>query len=108
MTGLRELVAAVALAWTLAGEAPGCPAAQVAVAQVHENRSEAGIKGGWFGRRQPAAADLAVALTWRTWPDVAGDALYAIGPGDKGKMPWLRERVARFACAGGDFVEVWE
>ena len=106
---MRELLAAIALAWTIAGEAPACPvAAQVAVAQVHANRLAAGIEGGWFGWQEPTAEHVRVAMTWQQWPDLADGALYAIGPGDAARMPWLERRVARWECAGDDFVEVWQ
>lgn len=106
---MGNLFLTVALAWIIAGEAPTCPMeAKIAVAQVHANRQAAGIEGGWFGWREPTTADLLAAHSWRRWPDVTDGALYAIGPGDAAKMPWLRERVARWDCEAGDFVEVWK
>lgn len=105
---MADLIVGLALAWLIAGEAPACPVeAKVAVAQVAANRQAAGLLGGWFGWQRPAAVDVQVALSWWTWPDLAAGGLYAIGPGDAGKMPWLTERLARWECAGGDFVEVW-
>ena len=105
---LSDVAAALALAWIIAGEASTCPVeAKVAIAQVHANRIEAQIEGGWFGWQEPRAQDVQVALSWQSWPDLVGGALYAIGPGDRAKMPWLRQRLGRWECAGGDFVEVW-
>ena len=105
---LSDLAAALALAWIIAGEAPACPVeAKVAVAQVHANRIEAQIEGGWFGWQEPGPQDIQAALFFQRWPDLVDGALYAIGPGDAAKMPWLQERKGRWECAGGDFVEVW-
>ena len=105
---LSDVAAALALAWIIAGEASTCPVeAKVAIAQVHANRIEAQIEGGWFGWQEPRAQDVQVALSWQSWPDLVGGALYANGPGDRSKMPWLRQRTGRWKCAGGDFVEVW-
>lgn len=106
---LAELAANAALAWIIAGEAPTCPvAAKVAVAQVYANRQAAQVEGGWFGWQQPQPVDVAVALSWQRWPDLTEGALYAIGPGDALRMPWLVRRIARYECAAGDFVEVWQ
>ena len=102
---MTKLLLILAMARIIAGEAPGCPLeAKVAVANVMQNRERAGISGGWYGDREPEAADLAVA--WLAvngrLPQIAPDALYAIGPGDKAKMPWLAgmEPQMGFACAG--------
>lgn len=105
---MRAFLLALELARVMAGEAPGCPVGQVAVAQVWENRTAAGIEGGWYGDADPTATDLAVALTWQTWPDMVGGALWLIGPGDHGKMRWLKARTAHFDCPGSDFVEAWK
>lgn len=105
--GIRRLLAALALAQIIAGEAPGCPTeAKLAIAHVAANRQEAGLVGGWFGRRASTGEDLAVALVWRAWPDPSRGALYAIGPGDRDKMPWLAQRTGRWDCEA-TFVETW-
>lgn len=110
MQDIRLFIAALALARILAGETPGCTVAtKIAVANVAMNRTEAGIRGGWFGDADPTAADVAVA-----WLAVRGqlprltDAIYAIGPGDKARMAWLAGEQAelRFVCKG-TFVEVY-
>jgi hypothetical protein len=95
------------MARVVAGETPGCSfEAKVAAVQVAANRAEAGIQGGWFGDAEPGPLDV-LAVTWADrLPDVVGDALYFIGPGDAGRMPWLRERTGRWVCAG-TWVESW-
>ena len=106
--GIREFLAAVALAWIIAGEAPGCPTeAKLAIAHVAANRVEAGMVGGWYGWRTPTSEDLAVALAWSAWPDPSRGALYAIGPGDRERMAWLEERTGRWDCEA-TFVETWQ
>lgn len=106
---LAELVTGAALAWIIAGEAPTCPVpAKVAIAQVYANRQAAQVEGGWFGWQEPQAIDAFVALHWQRWPDLTQGALYAIGPGDAAKMPWLRRLVIRWDCKAGDFVEIWQ
>lgn len=110
---MRAFLLALELARVMAGEAPGCPVGQVAVAQVWENRTAAGIEGGWYGDADPTAADLAVALTWQAWPDMVGGALYAIGRGDRERIAalgygdWLDSLTVtgRFWCGGPYFVE---
>lgn len=89
------------LAHVIAGEAPGCPvAARVAVAQVYDRRIDAQVVGGWFGYDDPTATDIAVALTWQAWPNITGDALYAVGPGDAERMPWLDKPTFHRDCDG--------
>ena len=110
MIEVARWVAAMVLAGIIAVEATGCPvAAQVAIAQVYDNRAQAGIVGGWADPVQPAADQVAIALTWQQWPDLVDGAIYAIGPGDKAKLAWLagQHPVARWQCAGGDFIEVY-
>ena len=104
---MRELLIALQLARIIAGEAPGCAwEAKLAVAWVAANRVQAGIvqdwDEGWYGDRDPQAADLAVALLWQALPDPTGGALYLIGPGDKARMPWLAglTRTKRWECPG--------
>ena len=109
---MMRLLALLAAARIISGEAPGCPVeAKIAVANVMQNRAAAGITGGWYGDREPAAADVAVAWLAETGdlPNVAGDALYAIGPGDKARMPWLKDAAALrvFRCPGTR-IEVYE
>ena len=98
---MRAFLAALELARILAGETPGCPVdAKVATAQVWQARQDAGIMGGWFGYDDPTTTDLAVALTWQAWPDLVGDALYAVGPGDAERMPWLKHPTGHWECDG--------
>ena len=102
---MTKLFLILAMARIIAGEAPACPLeAKVAVANVMQNRERAGIAGGWYGDREPGAADLAVAwlAAHDRLPQLAPDALYAIGPGDKARMPWLAgaEPALSFACPG--------
>ena len=109
---MMKFLALLAAARIISGEAPGCPVeAKIAVANVMQNRAAAGITGGWYGDRQPAAADLAVAWLAEkdALPQLAGDALYAIGPGDKARMPWLKdaEALRSFQCPGTR-IEVYE
>ena len=104
---LRAFLAALELAHILAGETPGCPVdAKVAVAQVFANRQQAQIVGGWFGWDDPTVTDLAVALTWQAWPDLTAGALYAVGPGDADKMPWLNRPTGHWDC-GGTTITTW-
>lgn len=92
----------------MAGEAPGCPIeAKVAIGHVYNNRIAAGIDGGWFGDAEPTATDWQIAATFQLWPDPTQGALYAIGPGDASKMPWLRERTGRWECSG-TWIETWQ
>lgn len=102
---MSKLLLILAMARIIAGEAPACPLeAKIAVANVMQNRTAAGITGGWYGDREPEAADIAVAwlAAQGRLPQLAPDALYAIGPGDKAKMPWLAgtEPALSFACPG--------
>lgn len=110
---MRSLLLALALARIIAGETPTCDTpAKVAVAQVYANREQAGIVGGWYGDADPTATDLAVALTWQTWPDLVDGAIYAIGYGDRERVEasgnnWLAgtEVTGRWQCGGPYFVE---
>ncbi len=98
---MRAFLTALELARVLSGETPGCPIdAKIAVAQVWQARQDAGIVGGWFGYDDPTTTDMAVALTWQAWPDLVGDALYAVGPGDADKMPWLKHPTGHWECDG--------
>ncbi len=104
----QTLAAVLILASVIAGEAPGCPfEAKLAVAHVYHNRIEQGIEGGWFGKALPTPDDLDAARYYWMHPDPTDGALYLIGPGDREKMPWLRERVRRFECAG-TWLEAWK
>lgn len=104
MQHIKLLLAALALARILAGETPGCPAAaKVSVANVAMNRIDAGISGGWFGDANPATIDVMIA--WLAVNDRLPrltSGLYAIGPGDLERMPWLDEEQIdmHFACSG--------
>jgi hypothetical protein len=105
---LTTIIIALALARIMAGETPGCPVeAKVAIGHVYHNRITAGVDGGWFGDAEPTALDTQVALTWHAWPDPTDGALYAIGPGDAAKMPWLKTRTGRWDC-GGTWIETWQ
>ena len=114
-----QLIVALLLAWlaaapmqtdmarVVAGETPGCSfEAKVAAVQVAMNRAEAGIDGGWFGDAEPGPLDVMAVLWAPVLPDVVAEALYFIGPGDAGRMPWLRMRTGRWVCAG-TWVESW-
>lgn len=104
---MRALLTALELAHVLAGETPGCPIdAKVAVSQVYANRQQAQIVGGWFGWDTPTATDMAVALTWHEWPDLAHGALYAVGPGDAERMDWLKRPMGEWSC-NATTVTVW-
>ena len=104
---LALLALTLGLAAIVAGETPGCPwPAKVAAVQVFDNRTAAGIEGGWFGQAEPGPADV-LAVQWAArLPDLVDGALYFIGPGDAARMPWLRERTGRWDCAG-TWVESW-
>lgn len=100
---MTNVLLALALARIIAGETPTCDApAKIAVANVMQNRIEAGIPGGWFGDADPTAVDLTVAwlLVRGRLPQIAPGGLYAIGPGDKARMPWLQGRapLISFIC----------
>lgn len=97
----------VSLAWIIAGETPGCPLpAKIAAVQVYQNRQAAGIEGGWFGWAEPGQDDVLAVRAARWWPDLVDGALFFIGPGDAGRMPWLTERTGRWVCRG-TWVESW-
>ncbi len=104
---MGEFVSVLALAAILAGETPGCAFdAKIAAVQVMENRTAAGIEGGWFGRGEPTVDDW-LAVQWASdWPDLVDGALYFIGPGDAERMDWLAERTGRWVC-DGTWVESW-
>lgn len=105
---MRHFLLCLALARIVAGETPGCPfVAKVAAVQVFENRQVAGIEGGWYGDADPLAEDW-LAVRWAPlMPDLVAGALYFIGPGDRERMPWLRQRTGRWQCAG-TWVESWQ
>lgn len=105
---MRELLAALALAWTIAGEAPTCPpVGKLAVAHVAQRNPV------WAASARPAAEDVAIALVWRSLPDPTGGAQYLIGPGDA-QHPAMERLLAgrtntlHVACGGSDFVEAWK
>lgn len=110
MQHIKLLLAALTLARILAGETPGCPAAaKVSVANVAMNRVDAGISGGWFGDANPATIDVMIA--WLAVNDRLPrltSGLYAIGPGDKARMPWLSDMQAdiHFDCVG-TFIDIY-
>lgn len=92
---LSTLIASLALAAIIAGEAPGCPfEAKLAVAHVAQRNPI------WYGSAEPDTADLLAALTWAQYPDPTDGALFLIGPGDAAKMAYLGKRTARFECNG--------
>lgn len=102
-----RFLAALALARIIAGESAGCPLeAKIAIAHVHANRIEQGIRGGWFGDADPGADDLVVALVWRRLADPSRGALFAIGPGDLAKVePFVGPASGFWHCGPGDFIE---
>jgi len=92
---LSTLIASLALAAIIAGEAPGCPfEAKLAVAHVAQRNPI------WYGNAEPTAGDLLAALTWAQYPDPTHGALFLIGPGDAAKMAYLGKRTARLECNG--------
>lgn len=110
MQQIKLLIAALTLARILAGETPGCPiAAKVFVANVATNRIDVGIRGGWFGDENPTTTDIMIA--WLAVDDrlpLLTSGLYATGPGDKDRMPWLqgRQPETHFKCAA-TFIEIY-
>lgn len=99
---MTELLAALALAAIIAGEAPGCPIeAKLAVAHVHSRNDV------WYGNAEPTAADLYVALHWQEYDDPTGGAVFLIGPGDAARMTGLGDMTARFEC-DGTWLEAYE
>ena len=92
---MTYIIAALALAAIIAGEAPGCDLdAKLAVAHVHTRNDV------WYARGEPTAADLFVALQWQEYDDPTHGAVFLIGPGDAARMTGLGERTARFECSG--------
>lgn len=109
---MTNVLLVLALARIIAGETPTCDVdAKIAVANVMQNRVEAGISGGWYGDANPTAVDLAVAwLAVRgRLPQIASGGLYAIGPGDKESMDWLHGQtpLLSFACPA-TWVEIYD
>lgn len=116
----KRAALALALFWVMelariiAGETPTCGlAAKLAVANVYQNRLDAGIAGGWSGDADPTAVDIKAARMFSSLPDLTGGALYAIGHGDRERIralgygAWLDELTVtgRFECGGPYFVE---
>ena len=98
---MTNLLAAIALAAVIAGEAPGCPLdAKLAVANVHSRNAV------WYGDAQPTALDLYVALNWQDYADPTGGAAFLIHPTDRSRMPWLVEQTAAWTC-NGTALEAW-
>ena len=98
---MTNLLAALALAAIIAGEAPGCSAeAKLAVANVHSRNAV------WYGNAQPTALDIYVALNWQHYPDPTGGAAFLIHPTDRLRMPWLVEQTAAWTC-NGTALEAW-
>ena len=98
---MTNLLAALALAAVIAGEAPGCPLeAKLAVAHVYQRNDV------WYGSAEPTALDLFVALRWQDYADPTGGAAYLIHPTDRVRMPWLVERTAAWTC-NGTALEAW-
>ncbi len=109
---MAALMLALAMARVLAGETPGCEIeAKIGVMNVMQNRTAAGIEGGWFGDAAPTGADVAVAWlgVQGLLPRLAASEIYAIGPGDKAKMAWLwgRSPTMRWVCRG-TFIEIYD
>ena len=100
---MTNLLAALALAAVIAGEAPaGCPFdAKLAVAHVYQRNTV------WYGNAKPTALDLYVALRWQDYDDPTGGAAYLIHPNDRSRMPWLVERTAQWTCTG-TALEAWK
>lgn len=98
---MTNLIAALALAAIIAGEAPGCPIdAKLAVAHVAQRNAV------WYGSAEPTALDWYVALNWQQHADPTGGARYLIHPTDRERMPWLEQRTAVFTCPGTR-LEAW-
>ena len=98
---LSTLIASLALAAIIAGEAPGCPfEAKLAVAHVAQRNPV------WYGNAEPTASDILAALTFAQYPDPTDGALFLIGPGDAARMTGLGKRTARFEC-NGTWLEAW-
>ena len=98
---MSTLIASLALAAIIAGEAPGCPfEAKLAVAHVAQRNTV------WYASEPPTTSDLLAALTFAQYPDPTHGALFLIGPGDAAKMRGLGERTARFEC-NGTWLEAW-
>ena len=92
---MSTLLAALALAAIIAGEAPGCDLnGKLAVAHVAQRNSI------WYARAEPTAQDIYVALHWSEYADPTQGAVFLIGPGDAARMTGLGERTARFECNG--------
>jgi hypothetical protein len=101
LSTLSTLIASLALAAIIAGEAPGCPIeAKLAVAHVAQRNTV------WYARGKPTPEDIYVALHWREYQDPTHGAQFLIGPGDAAKMRGLGKRTARFQCAG-TWLEAW-
>ena len=98
---MTNLLAALALAAVIAGEAPGCPIdAKLAVAHVAQRNDV------WYGSAEPTALDLFVALNWQQYPDPTDGATYLIHPTDRERMPWLVEQTGAWTCASTE-LEAW-
>ena len=92
---MTQLIASLALAAIIAGEAPGCPfEAKIAVAHVAQRNTV------WYASAEPTTSDILAALTFAQYPDPTDGALFLIGPGDAAKMTGLGKRTARFECNG--------
>lgn len=98
---MTNLLAALALAAVIAGEAPGCPLeAKLAVAHVAQRNAV------WYGSAEPTALDWYVALNWQDYADPTGGAAFLIHPTDRSRMPWLVEQTAAWTCASTE-LEAW-
>lgn len=105
----RALLAALAFARVIAGEAPACddPAVFVALAQVNANRQERGIVGGWFGDRDPDPVHVWAALNYSNLPDEARGAVFAMGTHDHPAFLEGSEPVRVFLCEDGQSVRLF-
>lgn len=96
-----NLLAALALARIIAGEAPGCPLeAKLAVAHVAQRNDV------WYGSAEPTALDWYVALNWQQHADPTDGAVFLVHPDDVQRMPWLVEQTAAWTC-NGTALEAW-
>ncbi|MFN2166698.1 MAG: hypothetical protein ACK2U9_10620 [Anaerolineae bacterium] len=100
---MAKLIAALALAHVIAGEAGLCPPpAKVAIAYVDSRNA---VMYGW---QKPTTLDLGIALVWQDLADPSRGAFFALGPGDRRKLKGdLGVRTNRWQCTAGDFITTW-
>jgi len=101
------------LAHIISGEAGTCGLeGRVLVAQVHANRLDAGIVGGWYGSAPPTPRDLAVAMWGREWPANGRRPTFLMSYQDLElervqRLTHGLEEVARIDCARGTGLSAW-